>query len=144
MNPTLKIAVESIWSDERPAWDSIPDEEKCYNGRWKFIGKLNDFKTLLSKTGYITNAVSLGLTDSIKNAIPFLSRKCTLSRSLYINGIYPCDVEGIDKPCVGYFWTHPHSYGGSFYQQNGYVCFADDIEACEYAEEVYNKKEPLI
>jgi len=128
MNPTLKLIPDSFDQEERDrAWNSIPDEEKCHNGGWYFHGELCEL--LGFDLGFATNAVSLGLTVPVDSKI---------GRDLYINGVYPCEIEGVDKPCIGYFWTCGKDE--SDYRQRGLVCFTDDVDACKYAEEMYNEK----
>lgn len=53
------------------------------------------------------------------------------------DGIYDVEVIGIDKPCVGYFWITDKEHIPAC---RGLVCFKDDKEACEYAEQKYNEK----
>lgn len=52
-------------------------------------------------------------------------------------GIYDVEVVGIDKPCIGYFWT---SNRAGDPRTTGLVCFKDDKEACEYAAQKYAER----
>ena len=69
---------------------------------------------------------------------------------MHVNGIIPVEVEGFDKPCVGYFWTTEErevEWKGKkypFWNQRGLVCFADDKEACEYAKKKYEEKSDML
>ncbi len=59
---------------------------------------------------------------------------------LYINGKVPCEVEGIDGPCVGFFWTvqeHPIYYKGRpfpYWEQCGLIVLASDADGIKQAE----------
>ena len=53
------------------------------------------------------------------------------------DGIYDVEIIGIDKPCVGYFWIINKEH---IPECHGLVCFKDDKEACEYAEQKYKEK----
>lgn len=59
------------------------------------------------------------------------------------DGIYDVEVLGIDKPCIGYFWTSFEQYDnviGEYPIMRGLVCFKDDKEGVEHAEKKYNEK----
>ena len=43
-------------------------------------------------------------------------------------------VEGISKPCIGYFWVDSLERG------RGLVCYKDDLESIEYAKKKYQQK----
>lgn len=62
-----------------------------------------------------------------------------IDKAPHINGIYRVNVLGIDKPCVGIFWTPvygEYEYNGipwEHYRQSGLVCYESDWEAIAYA-----------
>lgn len=57
----------------------------------------------------------------------------------HINGVYRVNVLGIDKPCVGIFWTPvygEYEYNGmpwEHYRQSGLICYESDWEAIAHA-----------
>lgn len=53
------------------------------------------------------------------------------------DGIYDVNVEGINKPCIGYFWN-------VYNFQRGLICYKTDIEACEDAAEKFIKKTEVL
>lgn len=53
------------------------------------------------------------------------------------DGIYDVEVEGIDHPCIGYFWN-------VYNFQRGLICYKTDFEACKDATDKFNKKTELI
>ena len=49
------------------------------------------------------------------------------------DGIYDVKVVGIDKPCVGYFWSTNK-------QQHGLICYKTDFESCKHAINSFNER----
>lgn len=65
----------------------------------------------------------------------------------HINGVYECEVYGIDVPCVGYFWTTDErevNFGNGIvkpvWNQRGLVVFFNDEDANAYARSMMSKK----
>lgn len=115
--------------------ESIPMEERDNAYSWYLHGKLEE------RVGYdkaiITNCKTLGISKP-SNA----SDGITLNK-LYFNGVADCEVEGIDEPCVGYFWV-VNEYDDKNWRQKGLVCLKSDKEGCHYAEEKMSEKARII
>ena len=129
----------------------IPLEERDNNSWWYLHGKLEDFVGFDKAT--VTNCKSGGFArqtinwtesdgkeiHSVLNENPYFE--------MYFNGIVKVEIEGIDRPCVGFFYTTSEQelvYKGKtfpYWKQRGLVCFADDIEACEYARSKMTKRD---
>ena len=73
------------------------------------------------------------------------------NKEMKINDIIPVQVVGIDKPCIGYFWTtdertvtakckNGKTKDFQHWCQRGLVCLSEDIEACKYAKKKYQEK----
>lgn len=53
------------------------------------------------------------------------------SSTVYIYpGIYPVTVYGLDKPCVGFFWSCKYS-------SHGYIVLEEDYDAIKDAQQLY-------
>ena len=72
-------------------------------------------------------------------------------QDMHINGIIDVEVYGVEEPCVGYFWTNDrgtcinidkdgNTMEFEMWEQRGLVCLKSDTEACEYAQQEYNKR----
>lgn len=123
---------------------SIPKIELDNNSWWYIHGQLE--KDLGYDKGCLINCLSLNVSKETVNWITIKDGKCNPRKyyNMYFNGIIDIKVEGIDKPCVGYFWTeNTTSYDkGSFqrWKQRGLICYKDDIEGREYALDKYLNK----
>lgn len=73
------------------------------------------------------------------------------NKEMKINDIIPVQVIGIDKPCIGYFWTtdertitakckNGKTKDFQHWCQRGLVCLSEDIEACKYSKKKYQEK----
>lgn len=138
--------------ESKTQYADIPEDERDNNSWWYLHGKLEDF------CGYdkaiTTNCKSCGFSretvdwSSIRgdNVVKVCNENKLTRWEMHLNGIVPVTVEGVDKPCVGYFWTaeeHEVYYKGKAYphwKQRGLVVFEDDCEAREYAQKQYNEK----
>ena len=133
--------------------DDIPRNERDNNSWWYLHGELE------SLVGYdkavVCNCKSGGFgketidwSEISGNEVLSVHSENT-KMCMHINGIVDVEIEGIDKPCVGYFWTDREKsiywkrkeYG--FWNQRGLVCFKDDEESCAYADKLMREK-PLI
>lgn len=69
---------------------------------------------------------------------------------LHANGEIPVEVEGVDEPCIGYFWTTDLtlvSWKGNKYplwKQRGLVCLLSDKKGCEDALKKYKASKSRI
>lgn len=77
------------------------------------------------------------------------------NKEIKINDIIPVQVIGIDKPCIGYFWTtdertvtaqckNGRTRGFQRWHQRGLVCLSEDIESCKEAKEKYLEKTSIL
>ena len=77
------------------------------------------------------------------------------NKEIKINDIIPVQVIGIDKPCIGYFWTtdertvtaqckNGRTREFQHWCQRGLVCLSEDIESCKEAKEKYLKKTSIL
>ena len=151
----LKMIADGLFDSREnllKRYAEIPVDERDNNSWWYLHGQLEsdvhfDKATAVNcKTaGYSRETINWKeicgdtVTKVEKNGSMCIHR-------MYINGEVPVEIEGIDKACVGFFWTedcedvqwknkkYPH------WNQRGLVCYADDTEACEYAREKMNER----
>ena len=133
--------------------DSIPDDEQDHNGWWYLHGELQ------SIVGYdkavTTNCKTAGYSRATVDWIEITGNEVIEVRSekprwnICIDNIIPVKVDGIEDPCIGFFWTEKKrnvKWNGKeypFWYQHGLVCLARDIESCEYARKRYDER-PII
>ena len=123
--------------------EDIPMEEQDWNSWWYLHGELEDI--VHYDKAVVTNCLSGGFAkdtinwsmidgDEVKGITDRKPR-----HMMCVDGVVDVEIEGIDRPCKGYFWTCHHMTvyweGKAFkvWEQRGLVCLADDEEACEYA-----------
>lgn len=115
--------------------ESIPMEERDNAGFWYLHGELEN------KLGFdkavITNCKTLGISK------PFQYDEDITINKLYLNGVVDCEVEGIDEPCVGYFYVSEERSENNWLQR-GLVCLKSDKKACQYAEKKMNEKSIIL
>ena len=126
-------------------YQDIPLNERDNSSWWYLHGELEDFVGFDKAT--VTNCLSGGfakqsiryekivggVVESVYNndESPFYR--------MYFNGVVDVEIEGINQPCIGYFYTDKErkvTYKGKTYdlwKQRGLVCFKSDAEACFYA-----------
>ena len=129
-NKTMNIIPINCGGDEfNKKYDQYKgNTDNC--GFWYLHGELEN------KCGYdkaiITNCKELGLyRDTIID-------KDKVEQKMYANGAYECKVEGIDEPCVGYFYTtNEHD---KTWIQRGLVCLKSDKDACQYAQKAMKER----
>lgn len=130
----LKMIADWRYNDNPPLTRErrdIPMDERDNNSYWYLHGKLEDFVRFDKAT--VTNCLSGGFA----RRVDYVSR--LHSHEMHFNGVVDVEIEGIDKPCKGFFYTtddQTYSKNGEVvesWKQRGLVCFADDKEACEYA-----------
>lgn len=134
MNKTLHIIPDLYYAgseDYTKKIENVPMEERDNAGFWYLHGKLEEL--LGFDKAIISNCKTLGISKPFKYGDNLTTNK------LYLNGIYPCEVEGIEEPCVGYFWA-TDEVDGYRWMQRGLVCLKSDETACQYAEKKMNEK----
>ena len=124
-------------------WEDIPMKEKDWNSWWYLHGKLESITHYDKAT--VTNCLSGGFAKDTINWESIIGDKVEKladykpTHMMCFDGIVDVEIEGIDLPCKGYFWTTNYRtvyWKRKPYQiwdQRGLVCLADDEEACEYA-----------
>ena len=134
--------------------EDIKADETGYSSWWYLHGEL-EYLVGYDKAVPI-NCKSTGNTVDTINWSSISGNKVTdvfddtLRPAMHINGIIPVEIEGIDKPCVGYFWTtseKPIYWKDKeyrYWEQRGLVCFADDKQACDFALAKYNSKTTML
>lgn len=149
--PVLKMFPDDVnWAKIKATtkYEDVPEEERDNNGWWYLHYKLEDIVGYDKAT--TSNCKSAGYSRKTIRWSEISGNKVNKVRgndpenyyNIYINSIVPVEVEGVDKPCVGFFWTtdehdiywkdiaYPHWY------QRGLVCLMEDINGIEDA---YNK-----
>ena len=107
---------------------NIPESEKYYcqlnenvknsGGWWYLHGQLQE------EIGYDKGLI-LNIEPEEMNST---------QTDIALEGIYQVEVEGIEKPCIGYFWIDSLKLG------RGLVCYKNDLESVEYARNKYQQK----
>lgn len=131
-------------------YEEIPPEERDNNSWWYLHGKLTDLvgydkaiSTNCKSGGFSKETINWSEIEG--NVVTSLSNDFPTSQ-ICIDGIVDVEIEEIEEPCVGYFWTtnnrliywegKPYDY----WEQRGLVCLKSDIEGCKYAKEKYEEK----
>ena len=146
------------WHSEKPEgtrnYDDIPMEERDHNSWWYLHGNLEELVRYDKAT--VTNCLSGGFS---RPTVPYgFIRGNKVNEivdykpwhMMYLNGKVDVEIEGVDKPCVGWFWTEDERtiyWQDKPYQawhQRGLVCLVDDVDGCQYAEQVYNERRKFI
>ena len=112
----LKLAVydEDFVSDEFKCTKEIPEEELDNNSWWYLHGKLENIVGY--DKAYTINCFSAGYSKETLNCLEWMGETVIqvgdpLTRQqMYVNGIIPIEIEGINEPCLGYFWTEDYNY----------------------------------
>ena len=129
--------------------DSIPTSE-YFPGEWFLHGELQCFVGF--DKGIATNCEELDIVAGMPNfaeiknskVVSIFNRK-TMYRMKF-SGVIPVEVEGIDRPCTGYFWLEDETeikwegYTYPYWRQRGLVVFADNREDNCYAHFCYEHK----
>ena len=154
---TLKMIVDDVsWVkiESTTKYEDVPEKERDNNSWWYLHGELE------AEAGYdkatAINCYSLGISKETLHWSSIRGRHVEEVFDeepyfrMYFNGTISVEVEGIDKKCIGYFWTtdeHDIIYNGRFYPywcQRGLVCCVDDVEARAYAEKEMNERSIIL
>ena len=153
MKKILKMIADWRYSEKPKGtrdYDDIPVDEMDWNSWWYLHGELESFVHYDKAT--VTNCMSGGFSretinyasiagDEVKRIADWRPR-----HMMCFDGVVDVEIEGIDRPCKGYFWTNRYRmvyWKGKPYEiwdQRGLVCFADDKESCEYAKQKMESK----
>ena len=154
---TLEVFVaqdEASWVDEKYTadYDSIPKDELggCSRGWYlhyeleHLVGFDIAYPTNCKSAGYAKATIASAVIGG--NQVQKIYEEEGIRWSMYINGIIPVKVKGVDQPCIGYFWItdeHPIYYKGDAYphwEQRGLICLESDTDGRADALKKYNEK----
>ena len=135
-------AIKTEYADIKP-------EERDNNSWWYFHGKLEEY--IGFDKGVVSNCKSSGNSKETIDFYEIVGDKVISANStvpyynMYVTGEIDVEVEGINKPCKGFFYVT--DLGNVYYQdkkyeiwkQRGLVCFSDDEDACTYARNMMIK-----
>lgn len=159
MDTVLKLcAYDEPWVESKYKGDykSVPKDERGYNSWWYLHGEL-EYLVGYDKA-YPINCKSSGNAKETINWSEISHSKVKQLRDdgnltrweIHINGIIPVQVKGVDKPCVGYFWTtneHDIEWEGKkypYWEQRGLVCLESDSEGREDALKKFQEKTTIL
>lgn len=139
---TAYIANGKLYNSHYESDEEIPEEELCHNNWWHLHGELE------SIVGYdkalTTNCKSAGY--SIPGLFENYGDGPSTVPMIHLDAVIPVEVEGIDRPCLGYFWTVMHrteELDGKpvmKWVQRGLVVLADNEGDNDYAKKKFNEK----
>lgn len=153
MGKVLKMIADWRYS-KKPVdtrdWQDIDLTERDNNSWWYLHGELEKLVGFDKAT--VTNCKSGGFAKETINWANIDGNEVTSVISedpcyqMYFNGEVNVEIEGISRPCVGFFYTsseQPVYYKGKeylFWEQRGLVCFSDDLNAVEYARSMMKQR----
>lgn len=119
--------------------DSIIAAQKDNNSWWYLHGKLEEMVGF--DKAVAINCKDAGVSQWTEYPIEISDKReqFAFGWQMKLDGMIAVKVEGIDEPCVGYFYTAPEYWkksDGSYckgWRQQGLVCLKSDKKACEYA-----------
>lgn len=153
-----KLKVIADWGyGERPEtavikYENVLPEDRDNNSWWYLHGQLTDLVhydkgTVINTREYGCAKETIGWKELDGDQVKSLH---TLEPyyEMYLNAAdIPVEIEGIEEPCIGFFWTteeHSIWYKGKeypYWKQRGLVCLVSDLESIEYARNKYERKE---
>ena len=127
---------KTLYKSHYPSADDVPDRE-WFPGYWHFFGSVKE--ALGIAQGFATNCEELGIAsdkldyERIENGEVTSVHTNINRREMNFDGIVDVEVEGVQKPCKGYFWTESTTvrHNGKVYpmwDQYGLIVYADDKE----------------
>jgi len=125
---------KTLYKSHYPSADDVPDRE-WFPGLWHFFGSVKE--ALGIDQGFVTNCEELGIAsdkldyESIENGEVTSIYSQYKRREMNFDGIADVEVEGVQKPCKGYFWTESTTvrHGGKVFpmwDQYGLIVYADN------------------
>ena len=136
-------------------YNAIPRDERDNNSWWYLHGRLEedvhyDKATAVNcrSGGYSLETVHW--REIHGTTVTEVSPESETIWRLHLNGEVPVEIEGIDKECVGFFWTSEKedvTWNGRqypYWNQRGLVCYADDTEACDYARRKMQERSAIL
>lgn len=154
----LKMIADGLFSSHESLmkrYSEIPDDERDNNSWWYLHGQLEQDVNFDKAT--TVNCKSAGYSKETVNWREILGINVTVVDprkeniyKMHVNGEVPVEIEGMSKPCIGFFWTTEREdivWDGKKYphwEQRGLVCYADDTEGCDYAREKMDERSSFI
>ncbi len=152
------VAAGKFYANEdwQKRYEMIPVNERDNNPWWYLHGNLQSdvhgdkaVTTNCKTAGYSKRTVNFeSISDGKVDSV--VDPKHQFIYAININGEVPVEIEGVDKECIGFFWTLDNTTiewknkKYPFWRQRGLVCYADDEEACNYARERMEEKSSII
>lgn len=156
--PTLKMIADGLFSTHESllaCYNSIPRDERDNNSWWYLHGQLEEdvhydkaTTTNCKSAGYSRETINWN--EILGTTVTVVSKESLTIHRMHIDGEIPVEVEGISKPCTGFFWTNERddvTWNGKSYphwEQRGLVCYSDDTEACDYARKKMQEKSIIL
>lgn len=141
--------------DNTRNYEDIPVNERDNNSWWYLHGQLESL--VHYDKGTVTNCQSGGFGKETINyswisgdKVKEIHEDSLLINKMCFDGIVDVEIEGIDKECIGYFWTNDYKtvyYNDVAYEiwdQRGLVCLKTDFDGCEYAYTKYLEKSSFL
>lgn len=132
----------------------IRESERASYSDINVAGTLSDKVRRMFNTEYgvIANSVNLGFYKETiawkamtNNKVTEVFEKKPIKK-MYLNGMMPVDILGLNDKCVGYFWTVKETtitYEGRQYPdwwQFAFICKADDAKTCSILRRAYEER----
>lgn len=125
---------KTLYKSHYPSADDVPDSE-WFPGYWHFFGSIKE--DLGIDQGFATNCEELGIAsdkldyESIENGEVTSIHSQYKRREMNFDGIIEVEVEGVQKPCKGYFWTESTTvrHDGTVFpmwDQYGLIVYSDN------------------
>lgn len=138
-NPVLQVIPDA--SNNKELYEKVKGySSKITNyGGWYLHGDLledvrYDLATFVDLPDELTRTIP-GFTSIYGNNVSYTGK---YERVPHLNGVFRVNVLGIDKPCIGIFWTlvrGKYKYNGQtweHYRQSGLICYECDVDAIMY------------
>lgn len=132
-------------------YHSVPRDELDRNSGWYLHGELENLVGY--DKAYTTNCKTMGHSRQSLDWHVIRGHEAEVHDpdhpyrwGMYVNDIIPVQVQGVDEPCVGYFWTvdePPITWHGQEFPlwcQRGLVCLESDTPARLYAGRKYQER----
>lgn len=135
------------------AMKPLLDNRKLISSWWYLHGELEskvgyDKGIIVSHEHLLKKNISFKKNNNENGSQLWVSDPDSFKEVYYLeDGIYNVNILGINKPCIGYFWTNFKQYDnivGDYPEMRGLVVFKDDIEGNEYAKKCYKEKTSIL
>ena len=114
--------------------EDTPMSKKDNAYMWYLHGELDSM--LGFDKGVVVNCDELNILK------PFNYEGRMTYNKMHIEGEYECKVEGVNEPCIGFFYVDER--GDNLWTQRGLVCLKSDEKGCKYAKEKMIEKSLIL